>query len=304
MIVTITGNNSYAARRKLDELTAEFVKKYGDLAVEKFDGEDVDFQAVLDAVQATPFLSERKLVTVRGAAANKDLAEQIEQIISSVTESTDLIFYEPVTDKRTLFYKTLKAKTDFQEYNELDGPALAKWLVEEAKKQGAELGMADANYMVQRMGQNQQLLAVELDKLATYDKQISRQNIDLLTEPTPQSKIFDLLDAAFGDNKQNALKLYDEQRAQKVEPAAILAMLEWQLDILALCKLAGNKPPAQIASDAGISPFPVTKASSLARRISDEQLKRLVHEALEMDYLSKTKTYDLDEALKTYITLI
>jgi len=304
MIVALAGNNSFALRERLDELTAEFVKKYGDLAVEKFDGTEVEFPAVLDAVQSHPFLAERKLVIVRDASDNKQLAEQIEQIISSISDSTDLIFYEPLTDKRTTFYKTLKAKSQFEEFNELDAQGLTNWLLSEATLQGLSLQRADANYLMRRIGQNQQRLASELEKLATYDKLISRESVDYLTEPTPQSKIFDLLDAAFGGNKPMALKLYSDQRAQKVEPQAILAMLAWQLNILTLCKLAGDRQPAQIAKDAGLSPFPVMKASSLARRIDDKQLKKLVHEALEMDFQSKTKTYDLDEALKTYIAIM
>src|SRR5581483_3381626 len=173
MTITLTGNNTYALRRKLDELTAEFIKKYGDLAVEKFDGEDVEFQAILDAVQSLPFLAKRKLVVVRDAGKNKALADHIEQIISSITDSTDLVFFEPLTDKRTSFYKTLKAKTQFEELNELDDRSLAKWLVDEAKNQSGELSLTDATYMVQRLGPNQQLLANELAKLITFEPKVS-----------------------------------------------------------------------------------------------------------------------------------
>ena len=304
MIITLAGKNSYALKRRLDELVADFIRQYGDLALERFDGQEVEAQTILDAVQATPFLAERKMVVVRDGSANKQLAEQIEQIISSISKTTDAVFYEPLTDKRTSFYKTLKSKTQLEEFDELDAQALAKWLVGEAKIQAASLSLADANYLVQRLGQNQQLLASELQKLITYDPNISRETINLLTEPTPQSKIFDLLDQAFGGNKQKALELYTDQRAQKVEPAAILAMVAWQLDILTICKLAGDKPPARIARDAGLSPFPVMKANSLAKKLSGQQLSALVEQALEIDYKSKTREFDLDEALKTYITTL
>ena len=304
MTIAISGNNLFQTRRKLDEVISEFAKKHGDLAVEKFDAEEVEFQTILDAVQSLPFLAERKMVVVRDAGKNKELAEQIEQIISSKADSVDLILYDPLTDKRTAFYKTLKSKAQFEEYNELDTASLAKWLINEAKKLGGTLQYSDANYMIQRLGQNQQLLANELEKLITYDSKISRDNIDLLTEPTPQSRVFDLLDAAFGTDKQKALDLYADQRAQQVEPAAILAMVAWQLNLITLCKLAGDRQPSQIAKDAGLSPFPVTKASALAKKISCEQLKRLVHDAIEMDYSSKTKSYDLDEALKNFIVTV
>jgi DNA polymerase-3 subunit delta len=198
----------------------------------------------------------------------------------------------------------LKSKTQLEEFNELDARALASWLSDEAKKQGGQLGFADANYLVERIGANQQMLASELGKLLTYDLQVTRANIDLLTEPTPQGKIFELLDAAYGGNKKRALKLYEEQRAQRVEPQAILAMIAWQLQLLALAKHSKNLPAATVAKDAGLNPYPVTKAKNLAAKISENELNKMVDEALDIDWRGKTTAIDLDEALKTYIVTL
>jgi DNA polymerase-3 subunit delta len=304
MIVTLTGNNSFAMHEKLSELTGGFIKKYGNLALERIDGEEADAQAILDALQSMPFLAQRKMVVVRNLGASKQAAEQIEQIISSAGDSTDLIIYEPVTDKRTAYYKALKSKTQLEELNELDTPVLANWLVDEAKKEGASLSQNDARFLVERVETNQALLANELQKLLTYDPKITRENIELLTEPTPQSKVFELLDAAFSGNKGRALKLYDEQRAQKVEPQAILAMIAWQLQLLAIAKYANGKQPGIVAKDAGMSPYPIAKALGLVRKMDEPKLKILVSEAFEIDLRSKTSALDLDEALKTYITTL
>jgi DNA polymerase-3 subunit delta len=186
----------------------------------------------------------------------------------------------------------------------LDARGLSKWLAEEAKKQGGSLSLADANYLVERVGANQQQLANELDKLITYEPKNSRANIDLLTEKTPQSKVFDLLDAAFAGDKERALELYADQRAQKVEPQAIMAMIAWQLKLLTLAKLGANKSSQQIAQDAGLSPYPVMKAQNLARKIDDNKLREMVGEALQIDEMGKTKNINLDEALKTYIVTL
>ena len=304
MVVTLTGNNSYALRRRLNQLIGEFVAEQGELALERIEAESVDLQAILDAIQSLPFLAARKMVVVRDLSANKPAAEAIEQIISSVEDSTDLIIYEPAPDKRTSYFKVLKSKTELEEFNELDTRSLTNWLADEAKKQGGQLGLADANYLVERIGANQQMLASELGKLLTYDPQVTRANIDLLTEPTPQGKIFELLDAAFGGNKKRALKLYEEQRAQRVEPQAILAMIAWQLQLLALAKYSKDKPATTVAKDAGLNPYPVTKAKNLAAKISKNELNKMVDEALDIDWRGKTTAIDLDEALKTYITTL
>jgi DNA polymerase-3 subunit delta len=304
MKVTLTGSNFYLLKRRLDEIVANFIKDHGELAVEKIDAEETEGQAILDAAQSLPFLASRKMVIVRNGSANKAISGQIEQIISSAGDTTDIIFYEPAPDKRSSYFKILKSQTQFQEFNELDAKSLAKWLVGETKKQDAQLSPADASYLVERVGTNHEQLANEHEKLITYDPKITHESIDLLTEKTPQSKVFDLLDAAFAGNKKRALELYEEQRAQKVEPQAIMAMIAWQLKLLALAKTAGSRNSQQIAQDAGLSPYPVVKAQNLARKIDNQKLVQMVSEALTIDKKSKSTGIDLDEALKTYIVTL
>ncbi|MEK7096215.1 MAG: DNA polymerase III subunit delta [Patescibacteria group bacterium] len=301
MIVTLTGNNSFALRRRLDELTSRFVKEYGELALEKFDGEENEAQAITEGLQSLPFLAQKKLVVVRSGGANKEFVEVTEQIISSIGDTTDVIFLEPQIDKRTAYFKVLKTKTQFEEFNELDPQSLTKWLVEETKTEGGQLNLSDANYLVERVGTNQNLLSSELNKLLIYKSEITRQNIDLLTEPTPQSKVFDLLDAAFAGRKEQALRLYDDQRAQKVEPQAILAMIAWQLQQIAITKMAGNRTITEVSRDSSMKEYPLKKAKNLADKLSEDDLKKMISEALDIDWRGKTTSLDLDEALKNYI---
>jgi len=301
MIMTLTGNNSFAFRSRLKELQAEFIAEHGDLALERYDGEEDEAKVIIEGLQSLPFLAQKKLVVIRSGGLNKEFAEQIEQIISSIGETTDVVFYEPQIDKRTAYFKVLKGQTQFHEFNDLDPQSLAKWLVEEAKNRGGQLGLADANYLVERVGTNQSLLANELDKLLIYGPEITRSNIDLLTDPTPQSKVFDLLDAAFGGRKEQALKLYEDQRAQKVEPQAILAMIAWQLQQITVAKMAGNRPITEVSRDSGMKEYPLRKAKNLADKLSDKKLKKMVSEALDIDWRGKTTGLDMDEALKNYI---
>jgi DNA polymerase-3 subunit delta len=304
MVFSLTGNNTFALRNRLNDIVDMFIKEHGELALERIDAEEVEAQVILDALQNLPFLATKKMVVVRNLSQNKEGAEKIEQIINAAKEDTELILYESSIDKRTAYFKTLKSKTQLEDLRELDARGLAKWLVEEAKKRGGELKAADAGYLVDRAGNDQALISNELDKLIIYNPKISRQNIDLLTDPLPQSKVFELLDAAFSGRKSRALELYEEQRAQKVEPQKILAMIAWQLQLLALTKYADGKSTAAIAKDVGMNPYPISKAANLSHKLDEEKFNNMVKFACEIDLKSKTKTYDLDEALKTYITTL
>ena len=304
MIITLTGNSSLQLARRLNELTDKFVSQYGTLALERLDASEAEASAILEAVQSSSFLSPKKMVIVRELGTTNSAAEQIEQIISSVLTDTDLVIYEPKPDKRTAYYKTLKAKTHLEEFTEIDAKDLPAWIVEEASSLGSKISLADARLLVDRVGTNQAILQNELEKVALYNSPIAKADIELLVDKAPQSKIFDLLDASFADNKTRALKLYEEQRAQQVEPQAILALITWQLNLIALAKAGRGKPAGVIARDAGVNPYPLNKAQNLAAKVSDDKLRHMVRSAFEIDYDAKTYSLDLDEALQAFIATI
>lgn len=301
MIVTITGANDYARKSELDKLVTAFVSEHGDMAVERYDGEEASAERMRESVQSLPFLSARKLVILREPSKQKAFAEHITDVLKEVADTTDLIMYEPKLDKRLAYYKTLKKETDFREFADLDGNGLAKWAVEYAKEQGGSISNADARLLLDRIGPSQQLLKSELDKLLAYDPAITRQVIELLTEPMPQSTVFELLDAAFAGKTQHAFKLYKEQRALRVEPQAIIAMLAWQVQTLALVKAAGTKPADQIAKEAKLNPFVVRKTQAIARRLSLQQAKQLVADLLQLDLQLKRTAIDADEAVQLFL---
>ncbi|HVV25499.1 MAG TPA: DNA polymerase III subunit delta [Candidatus Saccharimonadales bacterium] len=301
MIITLTGSNSFSLQQMLRELVNNFVNEQGDLALERLDGEEASTERIKEALESLPFLASKKMVVLRAPSANKQFAEQAEQLLSGVPETTAVIVAEPKLDKRTAYYKYLKKQTDFREFPELDQHGLARWLVETAKAKQGSLSPADARYLVERVGADQQLLSNELEKLLLYSSKIDRRTIDLLTDAAPQSTIFELLEAAFAGRTDAALKLYAEQRALKVESAQIIAMLAWQLHVLALIKAAGDRGADQIAKEAKLNPFVVRKSQSIARRLTLAELKTLIKNLLEIDVAAKRTNIDADEALQHYL---
>jgi DNA polymerase III subunit delta len=304
MVIVITGPNDYARRECLSQLKADFIKEQGDFGLEIIEAENVELGRLLESVSSLPFLASRRMIILDEPSANKSLSENIEQLLDAVTDTTDLIITEAKFDKRSNLYKVLKKKTDFREFNELNEQELARWLTAEAKERGGELSLGDANYLVQRVGTSQLLLSNELDKLLTYDSVINRDSINLLTEPLPQSTVFELLDAAFAGNHKRANQIYQEQRKQQVEPQAIMGMIAWQLHALTIVKTNEKRSVEEIASRAKLNPFVVRKTLNLCRKLSLKDVKDLVGRALELDIKLKTKSIDADETLQHFLLTI
>jgi len=301
VITTLTGQNDVLRTQALRALVDEFVTKYGDIALERLDGEEASYERMHEAVQSLPFLAPRKLVTLRSPGANKEFTEKFEQFINDVAETNDVIIIEPKLDKRLSYYKQLKKLTEFREFAVLDGNGLAAYIVEYAKNQGGSISSADARMLIDRVGTNQLTLQHEADKLLAHNLKVTRASIELLTERTPQSNIFELLDAAFAGDRKRAMALYHEQRALQVEPQQILAMLVWQLHILAIVKTAGERNADTVAKEAKLSPFTVRKTQGLARRLTLVQLKRLVQGLREFDVRLKSESLNADEVVQYYL---
>ena len=301
MITTLTGTNNFLIGQELSQITSKFAKQYGQLAVEKLDGEEVEFERLNEALTNLPFLIEKKLVVLRDPSKNKKFNENIEQIISSIPDSTEVIIVESKIDKRQNYYKVIKKRTQYGELNELDGVELAKWLDEKVKNLGGTISPIEAKYLINRLGTNQELLANELDKLLSYDKNITKETVDLLSEPSPQSSVFELLDAAFSSDRRRILELYEDQRQQGVEPQKIMAMIAWQLHVLAIIKAGGDKRADAVAKESKINPFVIRKSYTLAHKLSLFSLKKLIKQALTLDITLKSQKIDADEALKHFL---
>jgi DNA polymerase-3 subunit delta len=304
MVQVLTGSNSFALKAELNKLVTGFVSANGDFGVERIEAAEVEVGRLLESVASLPFLAPRRMIILSDPSANKALNEHIEAVLDAVSDTTDLLIVEAKFDKRLTLYKTLKKKATVKEFKDLDEHALPKWLVDEAKIRGGGLTVADATYLVQRVGTNQMGLDNELDKLLIYQPVITRATIDLLTEPLPQSSVFDLLDAAFSGNTKKALNLYQEQRKQQVEPQEIMGMLAWQMHILAVVKANEKLGPEGIASAAKLHPFVVRKTMYLTHSQSLRDIKVLVKKVLDLDIRLKSEAIDADDAIQHLLLTI
>lgn len=301
MIITITGPNEHLARQELKSLVDTFLIEHGDMALERFDGDETPTERMLESLQSVPFLSSRKMVILRNPSRQKTFSEQIDAVLEGVFENTDVIFQETKLDKRSSYYKTLKKQTDFREFGELDANALAGWACTYVAEQGGTLSAKDARYLVERTSGTQQGIQHDLEKLLSYDPTITRAIIDLLVEPVAASTMFELLEAAFTHNSKRVFDLYKEQRSLKVEPQAIIALLAWQLHILAIVKAGSNYTPDVIAKEAALNPFVVRKSLAVVKRLSLAHIKDLISDLLRLDIQLKRSSVDADEALQLYL---
>lgn len=305
MTTALVGTNWFELKTELDRLVAQFVEEHGDLALERIDCEETTYEQLASSIESLPFLASKKMVVASNLSANKDITEKLDVLIEKAGDTTDLVIVESKVDKRGSYYKQLKKLAGFKEFNHPDAFALNKWVQEYVVAYGGTIRPQDASYLVERIGQDQTRLSKELEKLLQYESAITKQTIDELTEETPSSTIFNLIESAFTGNVKRSLQLYDEQRAQRVEPQAILGMLVWQMHIVSIVSFAPeSKTSDQIAKDAGLNPYVVKKSQSIASKMGRDKVNKVMTQLRDIDRNSKTKAINFDDSLKYLIVAL
>ena len=293
------GENGFAIDAALRELAKKYLDAYGDLAIEHHDATDATIDSLTQAIRTLPFLVEKKLVIIRHAAERPDIVEALLESVDHVSSDIEVAVDIQGIDRRKVLFKEIKKQGLSKEFASLQGAQLERWLTTFATEHGGTLSARDAGYLIAPVGTNQLRLAREVEKLLLYKSDIDRKTIDLLTEQSLQSSVFALLDAAFAGDSRRALELYREQRRGHVEPVYILAMIVWQLTMLAQAVHAPEDPQSALVN-LGHASFTAGKAARLARSISAQQLATIIDQTVACDRAIKTSA-DADSALELLI---
>lgn len=289
MVTLFIGENTAQRDKAFKAYVAKFVSNNGQMAVDSLNTEDVKLNNVVDAVTTVPFLSSKRLVVIRYLGVQKDIASQIDTILKRTADTTDLVFVETSLDKRGIYYKTLIKKADeVKKFDGLDGASLTNWLTDDVADSGGEITRQSAQYLIDRVGTNQQLLSNDAEKMLLVSSRIDNKLIDAMTHSSPHSSVFNMLDSIARGQANRVSKLYDEQRAQGMEPQAILGMLVWQLFIMANIVVAPKDTPDIIAKRSKLSPFVVKKTMNMASNISKRQMVDLLDITIKADADIKT----------------
>lgn len=298
MITSLVGPNAFLKLKKFKELKSAFAEKYGLDNIENVNGETLEKEQLPNLLQGGSLFSANRMVVIKSLSGNKDASEALLNFVDKIPEDISVILVEGSLDKRTVFYKGLKNSTDFNEFEEPKEPELSRWVAEYVKAQSGEIAASDARLLVDYVGENQERLANEIEKLVAYEPKITRETIEELVERRPQNTVFELLDAVLGGNKKRAQELLKKLEQAYEDPFQIANLLIWQIQVLAIVKSAGERADSEIAIDSKFNPFVISKTKRLARNINRNELREIIQKTADMDLqikLSKAEPWHVIE---------
>lgn len=318
MITILHGDNEFDKSERLRALKAT-LGEYDSLNYVELDGRTLTSPILQHHADVPPFLGERRMVVIRDLLTNRTSAkggkkkakqsfvQWLSEYVSSVPETTDLIFVES---------KTIPARNPvIRAVSQLDdrgavlifrrpgtrGGEIEKWISQHARKLGANLERGVASDLARFIGADLRLIHSELLKLMTYagERPITREDVRLLTPYAQNANIFAMVDALGNRQTAQAFRLLSQLRNEGAHPLYLLTMIVRQFRILLQVKELAAEGQRQdaIAGQLRLNPFVVKKALTQARRYSLMQLLSIYDRLLAVDVAIKTGQMEANLAL-------
>lgn len=299
------GEDRYSGSRKLKFWQENFVKKYGENALEVIESDKLNPAEFSTNLEALPFLSEKRMIIVKNFLGQAK-ADQQKQIAAAIERTPDfclLVFYEDdMPEKINPLYKKIAKIGHLEEFKALSSNDITKWILDKAKKENIKISFATANYLSQHCGTELWTISNEIEKLNLFanGQEITTTMIDDLCKPSLSSSIFKLTDQVAQKNTKASLKTFEILKNSGEELSRIFFMLARHFRILIQVfeLLSKGEKAFTITKKLGQHPFVIQKTSEQSKNFTIEKLEKIYQKFLKIDTRVKTgviKSFGGDE---------
>ncbi len=286
----IIGDDLPKVEQALKRLKARIIEESGsDANISEFSATVDSAAEVVGAANTLAFLGGTRLVLVREAGSwIKAEKEAVAAYLQAPAPDACLAL---VADKLPATDPLRAASAKHGEVLEYAAPKeaqLPQWLLKEAKTRlGMDLGLQEARLLVQRCGDNQNILLRELEKLQIYadGRRVTIDDVRLLGTPTYEANIFDLLDSLALGRGAAAFAAADELLAagERTEMLFSRILRNFQnMGRVAAMKEEGMQQEA-IQSELKMKPYPLRKLMEQAARLGSDGIARRLSILAETD---------------------
>ena len=269
----------------------------GAQGVEVFEGDDATPEAVARALNAMTFALGRRFIVVDGVERwkEKDLVP-LSDALTSIPADTTVAFFAR-EDSRTKAPKGLheavkKAGGDISPEDSVKPWELPKWAIARARELQIELEADAARALVQQVGDRQQRLLRELEKVALGSEpgaHIDAAEIEELTAASAERKVWSLADALVGGDAAAATRLYLALRSQGERVPGLLYWMSQRIRLAHEVALAldAGEPAAQVKRSLRMPSRAADLLIADARRAGSDRLRRAIVEIADLELASR-----------------
>jgi len=281
-------------RARLRELAES---ESGAQGMELFEGEQSDPDAVAAALSAMTFAIGRRFLIVDGTERWKDKGlDSLVAALGVIAPDTTVVFFAR-EEGRTQAPKRLhdavqKAGGDISTEQSVKPWELPKWVIARGRELGISLDPDAARALVAHVGERQQRLLRELEKLALEQgagASLDASDVEQLTAPSAERKAWSLADALLSGDAQSATRTYLALRAQGERVPGLLYWMGQRLRLAheVAAALDTGEAAAQIKRRLRMPPRAADQLINDARRLGSEALRAAIEQVADLELASR-----------------
>lgn len=260
-----------------------------------YDNNEDTFMSVIEEASIRSLFSSLKVIIVNNFNIDKINDYEYEcfsKLINSDIQDVYMIFIADKVDARRKNYKIFKDNFEIIELEKMDDLNVLDYIRNKILENGYKISDSMLDYLFSKIGNDINNINNELDKLFMYkcdDKNINREDIDLLIFDNIDNVIYEFTNAIM-DNDYNKIKImYDKFRAGKVEIDYLIIAIYNSFRMNYIIKLLYNK---------NMSNLDISKVINKKEFFVKKSLERLYNYSL--DDLGKylNKLYEIDRDIK------
>lgn len=275
-------------------LRARAEQESGAGGLEVLEGDAATPEAVGHALNAMTFAVGRRFVVVDGAERWKqaDVEAHVTPALAGLAPDTTVAFFAREDGRAkvpaALVKAVKKAGGDIAEHATVKGRELPKWTIGEAARLGITLDPAAAQALVAQVGERQQRLLREIEKLALELGTGARVGVEDVTGAAADSaevQVWGLVDALVARDRRTAFRAFLELREQGEPLARLIPLMARRLrEVLAIAqRLEAGESPAQVKSSMKGSPWALDRRIKEARATDTETLRRAIETLADLE---------------------
>ena len=301
MLIYLYGENNFAIKQKIDDIKAQYINKTGgDADMQTFDMSEHSLSDLLNAFSVVPMFVSSRLFIVRNLDLLKLTKDQLETLIESIPDTTNVVIVDSNPDKRSVYFKTISKLKNAKYFGNLSPQNLVSWIRERTEELGGNIDNSAINTLIDRVGNEQWQLEQEIQKLTNFNSHISKDSIEQLVVPNLSNSAFMMIDAIIRKDTKKAASIYENLIVQGEADQMILGAITYQYRILVLAKDNAGKS-SDWQKELGVSPYAATKAQNLIKNIEMDQLRSAYQSIIDTDMAIKTGALNSNDALRDLI---
>jgi DNA polymerase-3 subunit delta len=265
--------------------------------LELFEGEQATPDAVAASLAAMTLVLGWRFVIVDGAERWKDKElESLERALGAIPAATTVAFFAREDGRAKaparLHEAVRKAGGDISAQSSVKPWELPKWVVARGRELGLEIEPDAARALVRHVGERQQRLLRELEKLALgtdAETGIDADDVEALTAPSAERKAWTVADALVAGDGPAAVRAYLALRAQGERLPGLLYWISQRVRIAheVADALDAGEPPAQIKRRLRMPARAADRLISDARASGADRLRNATCEIADLELASR-----------------